>query len=110
MLKKNLTVTQSSPYPESLKSALKLMQEGIGAERYLVCWRGLDHQLQVVDTSGIDSSAVFVSEALSISLLEEVAASGEPCWSDQQKVLDGSLTFLLAGIKSYMCVPVKFPG
>ncbi|MBX3169399.1 MAG: type II secretion system F family protein [Candidatus Eremiobacteraeota bacterium] len=89
---------------------MKLMQEGIRAERYLVCWRGLDKQLQVVSSQGLDAEAVFVSEALSVTLLEEVAASGEPRWSDEKKSLDGSLTFLLAGIKSYMCVPVKFPG
>ncbi|MBS2035903.1 type II secretion system F family protein [bacterium] len=99
-----------SAYPESLKSALRLMQDGIGAERYLVCWRGLNQQLEVVDSVGLDQNALFVSEALSVSLLEQVASSGEPCWSDQQKLIDGSLTFLLAGIKSYMCVPVRFPG
>lgn len=103
-------MTQSSAYPETLKSALKLMQDGIQAERYLVCWRGLDEQLQVVASIGLDAKALFISEALSVSLLEEVASTGEPCWSDQQKILDGSLTFLLAGIKSYMCVPIKFTG
>ncbi len=86
------------------------MQEGIQAERYLVCWRGLDQHLSVVSSIGFNENALFVSEALSVTLLEEVANSGEPCWSDQQKVLDGSLTFLLAGIKSYMCVPIRFPG
>ena len=86
------------------------MQSGIRAERYLVCWRGLDHKLQVVAAYGMDQKALFVSEALSVSLLEGVATSGEPCWSDQEHTLDGSLTFMLAGIKSYICVPVKFPG
>jgi len=97
-------------YPDSLKAALKMMQSGIRAERYLVCWRGLDHQLKVVAAHGMDQKALFVSEALSVSLLEGVANSGEPCWSDQDQPLDGSLTFMLAGIKSYICVPVKFPG
>jgi len=86
------------------------MLEGIGAERYLVCWRGANQRLEVVAAQGLDQSALFVSEALSVSMLEEVAASGEPRWSDQQEVMEGSLTFLLAGIKSYMCVPVRFPG
>lgn len=97
-------------YPDSLKSALKLMQKGIRAERYLVCWRGMDHKLRVVAAQGMDEKALFVSEALSVSLLEGVASSGEPCWSDQDQALEGSLTFMLAGIKSYICVPVKFPG
>ena len=86
------------------------MLEGISAERYLVCWRGASQQLEVVASQGLDQNALFVSEALSVTMLEEVAATGEPCWSDQQQMLEGSLTFLLAGIKSYMCVPVKFPG
>ena len=103
-------MTQTSAYPESLKSALKLMQKGIRAERYLVCWRGMDHKLRVVSAQGMDEKALFVSEALSVSLLEGVASSGEACWSDQDQPLEGSLTFMLSGIKSYICVPVKFPG
>ncbi len=98
-----------SDYPENLKLALKLMKEGIRAERYLVCWCGQDEKLQVISAKGMDAKAVFVSEALSVSLLQQVAATGEPCWSDQEQV-DGSLTFMLAGIKSYICAPVKFPG
>ena len=103
-------MTQTSAYPESLKSALKLMQKGIRAERYLVCWRGMDHKLRVVSAQGMDEKALFVSEALSVSLLEGVASSGEACWSEQDQPLEGSLTFMLSGIKSYICVPVKFPG
>lgn len=86
------------------------MQESIRAERYLVCWKGSGQKLTVLAAKGMDAKSVFVSEALSVSLLEGVAASGEPCWSDEEQVLEGSLTFMLAGIKSYICVPVKFPG
>jgi len=66
------------------------MLEGISAERYLVCWRGANQQLEVVASQGLDERALFVSEALSISMLEEVAATCEPCWSDQQQVMEGS--------------------
>lgn len=97
--------------PEGLDSALKRLRETVRAERYLVAWRkpGEQKGFSVVSAFGIDPESLWVSEAVSISLLEEVLQTGEPRWSDQDQTHEGSLTFLLAGIKSYVCVPIKFP-
>ena len=99
----------TSQQPEPLTQALKQLRALVKGERYLVAWFNPAQQLEVVAAFGFDVEKFFVSEALSISLLQDTACSGESRWSDQDVLPDGSLTFLLAGIKSYICVPVKLP-
>jgi type II secretory pathway component PulF len=96
-------------YPEPLTQALKQLRALVKGERYLVAWARPAQQLEVVAAFGFDVQKIFVSEALSMSLLLDVAQTGEARWSDEDLTCDGSLTFMLAGIKSYICVPVKFP-
>ncbi|MBT9584836.1 type II secretion system F family protein [bacterium] len=93
--------------PEALKSGLGQLRELIKAERYLVSWWGEKQVITVVGSFGLDGENIF-TEALSLSLLEEVARTQEPRWSDHDQAEEFSLTFMLSGIKSYLCIPVKF--
>ncbi len=101
-----LTTVLVSPQ-ELIRQAMPAFQKLLPAQRYLAAWLVPGQPLEVLESVGFDSDRLLVSEAISLSVLEEVAQSGEGQWSGQGKLADGSLTFMLAGIKAYVCVPVK---
>jgi len=90
---------------------MKALRAAVKAERYLILWYPTEAEYpQIVASLGFDESKLFVSEALSLSLLQQAARTGESCWSDETLLENGSLTFVLAGIKSFLCVAVRYPN
>lgn len=81
----------------------------VRAERYLLLWRPDGGPFQVVAAKGLDAKRVLTTEPVSLRLFEEVAATNQPSWSELEGEND-STTFMLSGIKSYVCVPLRLPG
>lgn len=94
--------------PASLEGALERLQSILSAERYLILWKPKQGDFQVLQAAGIDPERALTTEPVSFSIFEEVAATQSVRWSgDAEHAPSNSL--LLAGIRSYICLPLKVP-
>lgn len=97
--------------PAILSKALRELRATVQGERYLVAWFPEPEQFEVVASFGFEVERIEISEFLSLTILKGVAKRVQARWSDPDLPGDdGTLSYQLSGIKSYLCIPVKLEG